>query len=74
MKLYNVVSEEPLVITKESLPFEFFTVYTMLAEMAVLTSKDLTTAKFTSSGAQPGARENYCSELNWYVLVRGSLN
>ena len=39
---------------------EFFTVYTKLAEMAFLASKDLTTAKkVTSSGAQPDARDYY---------------
>ena len=37
--------------------FEFFTVNTKLAEMAVLISKNLTTAKkVTSSGARPDAR------------------
>ena len=41
-------------------PFEFFTVYTKLAEMAVLPSKDLTTVKkVTSNGARPGARDYY---------------
>ena len=40
--------------------FEFFTVCTKLAEMAILYSKDLTTAKkVTSSRARPGARD-YC--------------
>ena len=40
---------------------EFFTVWTKLAEMATLYSKDLTTAKkkVTSSGAQPGTKD-YC--------------
>ena len=35
---------------------EFFTVYTKLAEMALLTSKDLRTVK---SGARPDARDYY---------------
>ena len=40
--------------------YEFFTVCTKLAEMAILYSKDLTTAKkVTSSGARPGVRD-YC--------------
>ena len=39
---------------------EFFTVYTKLAEMALLASKDLTTAKnVSSSGARPDARDYY---------------
>ena len=42
------------------LTVEFFTVCTKLAEMAILYSKDLTTAKkVTSSGARPGARDYY---------------
>ena len=43
-------------------PFiEFFTVCTKLAEMAILYSKDLTTAKkkVTSSGARPDATDYY---------------
>ena len=40
--------------------FEFFTVYTKLAEMALLASKVLTRAKkVTSSGARPDARDYY---------------
>ena len=40
--------------------FEFFTVCTQLAEMAILCSKDLTTAKnVTSSEAQPDATDYY---------------
>ena len=39
---------------------EFFTVYAKLSEMALLASKDLTTAKeVTSSGARPDARDYY---------------
>ena len=39
---------------------EFFTVYTKMAEMALLASNDLTTAKkATSSGARPDARDYY---------------
>ena len=42
--------------------FEFFTVCTKLAEMAILYSKDLTTAKkVTSSGARPDATDYYWS-------------
>ena len=46
---------------QEHVTIEFFTVCTKLAEMAILYSKDLTTAKkeITSSGARPGARD-YC--------------
>ena len=41
-------------------PIEFFTVNTKLTAMAVLASKDLTTAKkVTSSGARPDARDYY---------------
>ena len=40
--------------------FEFFTVCTKLAEMAILYSKDLTTAKkVTSTGARPDATDYY---------------
>ena len=40
--------------------FEFFTVCTNLAEMAILYSKDLTTAKkVTSSGTRPDATDYY---------------
>ena len=40
--------------------FEFFTVCTKLAEMALLYSKELTTEKkVTSSGDQPDARDYY---------------
>ena len=41
--------------------FEFFTVCTKLAEMAILYSKDLTTAKkrVTSSGVRPDATDYY---------------
>ena len=40
--------------------FEFFTVCTKLAEMALLYSKELTTAKkVTSSGVRPDARDYY---------------
>ena len=41
--------------------FEFFTVCTKLAEMAILYSKDLTTTKkkVTSSGARPDATDYY---------------
>ena len=40
---------------------ELFVVYSKLAEMALLASKDLTTVKkkVTSSGAQPDARDYY---------------
>ena len=39
---------------------EFFTVYTKLAEIAVLISKDLTTAKkATSNEARPDAKDYY---------------
>ena len=40
--------------------FEFFTVCTKLAEMTILCSKDLTTAKkVTPSGARPDATDYY---------------
>ena len=40
---------------------QVFITNTKLAEMTVLTSKDLTKAKYvTSSGAQPQARYYYC--------------
>ena len=42
--------------------FEFFTVCTKLAEMAISYLKDLTTPKkeVTSSGARPDATDYYC--------------
>ena len=52
---------EPNGPRSRSLSIEFFTVCTKLAEMAILYSKDLTTAKkvVTSSGARPDATDYY---------------
>ena len=53
--------------------FEFFTVNTKSAEMAVLISKNLTTAKkVTSSGAQPDARLWVQCLTNWAKLACAS--
>ena len=56
---------------------EFFTVNTKLAEMAVLASKDLTSAKVSYLQWGLDLMQEIitgATELNWHLLVRGCLN
>ena len=46
-------------ISRRIIAFEFFTVCTKLAEMAILYSNDLTAKKVTSSGTRPDATNYY---------------
>ena len=51
------MTDKPIVVTKCLI--EFFTVFTKLAEIAILYSKDLKQQKRATSSGAPGARD-YC--------------